>query len=68
MFRERIANWGKILDLLPTTINGIVVLAKLKIPSLPARADQSWIPSTRIDNDPRREIAIAYSQMSRFNR
>jgi len=68
MFRERIAHWARILDLLPTTINAVAVLARVKPASVPTRNYRSEMNVARIDNDPRREMAIAYTQMSRVNR
>jgi hypothetical protein len=68
MFRERIAHWTRILDILPVTIKSIAVLSKLKIASRSAGTYRSDMTVVQIERDARREMAMAYAQMSRLNR
>ena len=68
MFRERIAHWTRILDILPVTINSVAVLSKLKMASLNAGIHRSDVAVAQIERDARREMAMAYVQVSRLNR
>lgn len=68
MFRERIADWSKTLDLFSCTMNTVVVLVRVRARSLLARTDASAETLAQPYVDTRRDMAIAYMQVSRLNR
>ena len=70
MFRERMAHWSKILDLFSCTMSAVAVLARIR-----ARSLLTWTWTDRRVEivaqpyiDTRRDMAIAYMQVSRLNR
>ena len=68
MFRERIAYWTKILDLSALTMNAVTVLASIKASSLVAGTHRNKAATLALNSDRRRDMAIAYTQLSRLNR
>jgi hypothetical protein len=68
MFRERMAYWARILDLSAFTMNAVAVLASIKARSLLAGTYRNKATTPILNTDPRRDMAIAYTQLSRLNR
>ncbi len=68
MFRERVAHWARILDFLPTAINTVAVLTRVKAASGLVQIYRSGVTAPQVSSDPRREMAIAHVQVSRLNR
>ena len=68
MFRDRIAHWAKVLDLLTLTTNGVAVLASFRASALLPRINRNRLTGPELTVDQRRNLAIAYMQVSRLNR
>jgi hypothetical protein len=69
MFRDRIAHWAKVLDLLTLTTNGVALLASFRASALLPGINRSRLePGSGLTLDQRRNQAIAYMQVSRLNR
>jgi hypothetical protein len=68
MFRERIAHWAKVLDLLTVAADGVAVLAAFRASALLPRVSRLQRNQPLSGIDPRTNMAIAYMQVSRLNR
>jgi hypothetical protein len=68
MFRDRIAEWASLLDLITCKISTVVVMTRVRPGLLPSRNYRSTVSVIHINSDPRREMAYAYAQLSRVNR
>ena len=68
MFRDRLANWAKVLDLLTLTMNGVALLASFRASAVLPGVNRNRLTGPELNVDPRRNMAIAYTQVSRLNR
>jgi hypothetical protein len=68
MFRERIAHWARLLDLFTCTMSTVIVLARVRAGSLLTETFRNGATATAPYVDTRRDMAIAYMQVSRLNR
>ena len=69
MFRERIVNWARILNLFTCTMGTFVVLARARVsPLMFARTYQGKAGAHQMNINLQRHQAIAYVQISRLNR
>jgi hypothetical protein len=68
MFRDRMAHWAKVLDLLTLTTNGVALLASFRASALLPGINRNRLTDPDLTIDQRRNLAIAYMQVSRLNR
>lgn len=68
MFRDRIAHWARILDLFTLATSTVTVLATVRASALLAGPYRSRVTVVEEGIDPRRNMAIAYTQLSKLNR
>jgi len=70
MFRDRMANWARMLDVFACTMSTFAVLARAWTGALFAGSYRSKAASAQAHIDRRQEMAVAmaYMQMSRLNR
>lgn len=70
MFRDRMANWARMLDLFACTMSTFAVLARVRAGGLFGGSDRSTaaVAQTHIDRLQDMAIATAYVQRSSLNR
>jgi hypothetical protein len=70
MFRDRMANWARMLDVFACTMSTFAVLARVKAGALFVGGHRNRAVPVQKHINPRQEVAVAmaYMQMSRLNR
>jgi hypothetical protein len=70
MFRDRMANWARMLDVFACAMSTFAVLARARTGALIGASYRSKAAPTQTHIDRRQEmaVAIAHMQMSRLNR
>ena len=69
MFRERLVNWARMLNLFTCTMGTLVVLARARVgPLMFAKAYHGNAAAHQMNINLRRDQAIAYMHISRLNR